>query len=65
MKMRHTRVAIQEDAWLINERPTYAERRYRGWKIEGLLLNSRMAQAIFDDDNPIARILWRYPDTAR
>jgi hypothetical protein len=62
--VKHTRVTIQGDAWLINERPAYAERRYRGWKIERLLLNSRMVQAIFDDENPITRIFWKYPDTA-
>jgi hypothetical protein len=65
MKMRHTRVGIQEDAWLINDRPTYTETRYRGWKIQGLLLNSRMVQAIFDDENPITRVFWKYPDTGR
>ena len=39
-----------------------AGRAYRGWKVEGLLLNSRMVQATFDDD-PVTRPLWAYPDT--
>ena len=30
-----------------------------------MLLNSRMANAIFDDANPATRFLWRYPDTGR
>jgi hypothetical protein len=65
MKARHTLVSIDGEAWLINGRPTYAGREYRGWKIEGLLLNSRMVQAIFDDENEFTRIFWRYPDTGR
>jgi hypothetical protein len=32
-------------------------------KIEGLLMNSRMVQGIFDDANPETRPRWRYPDT--
>jgi hypothetical protein len=32
-------------------------------KIEGLLLNSRMVQATFDDLNPETRKQWVYPDT--
>ena len=32
-------------------------------KIEGLLMNSRMVQGIFDDLNPETRSRWRYPDT--
>jgi hypothetical protein len=31
-------------------------------KIEGLLLNSRMVQGIFDDLNPETRTRWNYPD---
>jgi hypothetical protein len=32
-------------------------------KIEGLLMNSRMVQGIFDDLNPDTRGRWAYPDT--
>lgn len=58
-----TEVAIDRDAFLLNGRPTYAGRAYRGWKIEGLLMNSRMVQATFDDRNPETRGKWKYPDT--
>jgi hypothetical protein len=34
-------------------------------KIEGLLMNSRMVQGIFDDLNPDTRGRWAYPDTKR
>ncbi|MBA7602062.1 hypothetical protein ES703_09147 [subsurface metagenome] len=63
MQKRKTEVTIDGDKWLINGRPTYEGREYRGWKIEGLLLNSRMIQAIFDDENETTRALWGYPDT--
>ncbi len=60
---RHTSVGIEGERFLIDGRPTYAGRRYRDWPIEGLLLNSRMVQAIFDDRNPATRDRWAYPDT--
>jgi hypothetical protein len=31
-------------------------------RVEGLLLNCRMVQGIFDDLNPETRSLWDYPD---
>lgn len=58
-----TRVSIVGDAFYINDQPTYAGRSWRGKKIEGLLLNSRMVQATFDDLNPQTRERWAYPDT--
>jgi hypothetical protein len=61
--LKQTSVSIEADAWHINGKPTYPGRSYRGWKVEGLLLNSRMVQATFDDDNPLTRPLWAYPDT--
>src|SRR5437667_1738905 len=57
-----TTVSIRGDAFLINGRPTYAGREYKGSKIEGLLMNSRVVQGIFDDSNPETRGRWRYPD---
>jgi hypothetical protein len=60
---RHTRVSIVGDAFHVNGRPTYEGRRWNGMKIEGLLLNSRMVQATFDDLNPETRARWAYPDT--
>lgn len=58
-----TRVSIAGEAFQINGRPTYAGRTWNGKKIEGLLLNSRMVQATFDDLNPQTRERWAYPDT--
>jgi len=62
---RRTTVTIEADRFMINGRPTYAGRSYKGMKIEGLLLNSRMVQGIFDDLNPATRARWAYPDTGR
>lgn len=61
----NTNVSIVEDAFYINGEITYAGRNYEGHKIEGLLLNSRMVQGIFDDRNPETIHLWKYPDTGK
>ncbi|MBU0606700.1 MAG: hypothetical protein KKI08_02385 [Armatimonadetes bacterium] len=61
--MRHTEVAIAGEAFHINGRPTYEGRAWNGHRIEGLLLNARMVQGIFDDLNPETRQRWAYPDT--
>jgi hypothetical protein len=58
-----TRVAISGEDFLIDGQLTYAGRQWRGQRIEGLLLNSRMVQATFDDLNPETRERWVYPDT--
>ena len=63
--IRHTTVAIDGDRFLIDGRPTYAGRTWRGNRIEGLLMNARMVQGIFDDLNPATQQLWAYPDTKR
>ena len=39
----------------INGEPTYRGHVWNGHKIEGLLMNSRMVQGIFDDLNPETR----------
>jgi hypothetical protein len=44
---------------------TYHGRTWRDHRIEGLLLNSRMVQGIFDDQNPQTRARWAYPDTGQ
>jgi hypothetical protein len=62
---RRTTVSIEGDRFLINGRPTYEGRTWRGMKIEGLLMNSRMVQGIFDDMNPETRDRWTYFDTKR
>ncbi len=58
-----TTVSIRGEQFLIDGRPTYAGRIWRGHKIEGLLMNTRMVQATFDDENPDTRPRWAYPDT--
>lgn len=65
LSARHTTVAVDGDRFLINGRPTYEGRTWRGHRIEGLLLNTRMVQGIFDDLNPETRGRWAYPDTGR
>jgi hypothetical protein len=60
-----TSVAVRGDSFLINGKPTYAGRTYKGIKIQGLLLNSRMVQGVFDDANPETRSRWAYPDTGK
>ena len=64
-RQRQTSVAIEGDRFLINGRPTYEGRTWRGMRIEGLLMNSRMVQGIFDDLNPDTRGRWVYPDTKK
>jgi hypothetical protein len=58
-----TSVSIDGTGFLINGVPTYQGRVYKGQSVEGLLLNSRMIQGIFDDENPKTAARWRYPDT--
>lgn len=60
---RHTSVSIASDEFRINGKPTYPGRSWQGHRIEGLLLNSRMVQATFDDLNQDTRSRWAYPDT--
>lgn len=60
-----TAVTIEGDKFLINGRPTYPGRSWKGRKIEGLLLNARMVQGTFDDLNPATVHLWAYPDTGK
>jgi len=57
------RIEIDGEGFLINGKPTYMGRWNSGRRIEGLLFNSRMIQAVFDDENPETRELWKYPDT--
>jgi hypothetical protein len=58
-----TQVTIEGEKFFIDGQPTYPGRTFRGYQIEGLLLNSRMVQATFDDANPETRAMWAYPDT--
>ena len=58
-----TVVSICGDVWCIDGEPTYGGREYEGLRVEGLLMNSRMTNAVFDDENRVTRGLWAYPDT--
>lgn len=58
-----TVVSIQGEDFHLNGQPTYAGRDWRGHRVEGLLMNSRMVQGVFDDQNPETVKNWAYPDT--
>ena len=60
-----TTVTIEGEKFFINGMPTYAGRTWKGKNIEGLMMNSRMVQGVFDDLNPATRDRWAYPDTGR
>ena len=62
---RKTAISISQDQFRINSKLTYKGRAFRGNKIEGLLLNARMVQGIFDDQNPATSARWAYPDTGK
>jgi hypothetical protein len=58
-----TSIEIRGNAFWINKKPTYPGRQWRGHKIEGLLMNSRMVQGVFHDENPETVSRWAYKDT--
>jgi hypothetical protein len=60
-----TTIEIECGDFLINGRRTYSGVTHEGRPIEGLLMNSRMVQAIFDDECAETRGQWAYPDTGR
>ena len=60
---RFTVVTIKKAKFQINGKPTYRGKTWNRKSIEGLLFNSRMVQAIFDDLNPETVAQWAYPDT--
>ena len=62
---RKTHVTISGAEFHINGKRTYEGREWNGMKIEGLLMNSRMVQGIFHDQNPETVSRWAYPDTGR
>ena len=62
---RHTVVSISGDEFRINGQPTYAGRKWNGHSIQGLFLNSRMVQGIFDDLNTNTVVQWAYADTGQ
>jgi hypothetical protein len=60
-----TIVEIKGDQFYINGKPTYEGRYWKGNRVEGLLINSRMVQGIFDDLNPNSVPTFAYPDTKK
>ena len=60
---RKTKVSIVGNQFIINGEPTFKGRFWNGYKIEGLLPNSRMVQGIFDDENPLTVNSFAYSDT--
>lgn len=62
MSKRQTIVGVEGNAFTINGQLAYSGCTYRGMRVEGLLMNSRMVQGIFDDLNSETRDNWAYPD---
>jgi hypothetical protein len=62
MATHPTSVDIRANQFYINGKKTYAGVKYNGATVEGLLMNSRMVQGVFDDENPTTRGLWKYPN---
>ena len=60
-----TEISIEGDKFLVNGTPTNEGTTFRGVSMEGLMMNSRMANAVFDDDNEFTRHLWAYPDNEK
>jgi hypothetical protein len=60
-----TTVSIVGEDFHLNGRPTYEGRTWKGHRIEGLLMNSRMVQATYDDLNPETAKRWAYPDSGQ
>jgi len=58
-----TILEVRGNKFYINGAPTYRGLEWNGSTIEGLLINSRMVQGIFDDSNEKTAQLWKYPDT--
>ncbi len=63
VQAQRTRVSIKGNQFYINGELTYANRFWNGKKIEGLLMNSRMTNGIFDVIDKDARQDFKYPDT--
>ena len=65
MAAGRTAVSIVGEEFHINGEPTYKGRTWKGHDLQGLLLNSRMVQGIFDDRNPATITNWAYTDTGK
>ncbi len=62
LNAQKTVVEIKGNQFYINGKSTYEGRIWNGNKIEGLLMNSRMVQGIFDDLNPESSAEFAYAD---
>ncbi len=65
---RQTEVSIEGEKFYINGIPTYEGQTWKTsyggeYPVEGLLMNARLVQGVFDDLNPKTRGQWLYPDT--
>ncbi len=60
---QRTEVSIHGTSFYINDTITYAGRYWDGHRVEGLLMNSRMVNGIFDDRNQKTAPNFAYPDT--
>ena len=60
-----TVVSIVGADFHLNGEPTYRGRTWQGHRVEGLLMNARLVQGIFDDRNPETVSRWAYPDTGK
>ena len=60
-----TTVSIVNDQFYINGKPTYQGSYWQNHKIEGLLMNSRMVQGVFDDLNSKISPEFNYLDTQK
>jgi hypothetical protein len=67
---RRTEVSIKGEHFLINGTPTYQGVTWKNPEgkqipMEGLLMNARLVQGVFDDLNPETRDRWAYKDTGK
>jgi hypothetical protein len=67
---RKTEISIKGAKFLINDKPTYQGITWKNPQgkevsMEGLLMNARLVQGIFDDLNPETRDKWAYKDTGK
>ena len=58
----NTVVSIRGNAFHINGQPSYKATTYNGHPVEGLLLNVRLVQATFHDENPQTQPMWALPN---
>jgi hypothetical protein len=65
---RKTKISIKGEKFFINGIPTYEGTYWKNasgeeYPVEGLLMNARLVQGLFDDLNENTRGQWAYPDT--